>query len=415
MNRSPDIGQLIDVIAADPMLRQELADVRSADAFADACATVAEAHSLGVSAAEVRDRLLRHGIAWQLRHITPAGTPEVASERSFAGWVPIHIFPDGPRSEVLWSMLGVSRFDDPFFAQTVTGALSSPLATLLHRHTSLVELIAASERETAVEPAGFVFHVSRCGSTLVSQMFARVPRIISISEAQPLTAVAGDSRLSATDRGSAFRALIRLYGRKTSGNETASLFKFGARELFAWRAIREIYPHVPRVVLHRDPVEVIVSNILQGSETTLPGNLPPGVLCQPPQPVSSAEDYAAFVLWRIYAWAAEAARADGSLTIRYSDLPKAVEALIAPHFGIALDEVERVAMRGVAHLYAKDPDPTVVFTPDSARKQARADASTRAWVSNWFHDSCGELAAWTHPLPSEDLESRVFREASSSS
>ena len=322
-------------------------------------------------------------------------TPSAKPERSFAGWVPIHIFRGGPQPQVLWSRLGTPRFDDPFFTQTVTTALQSPLARLLQRTTSLDELVSASEREPAVEPAGFIFHVSRCGSTLVSQMFARLPRIISISEPQPLMAAADDPRLSQTDRQRAFRALIRLYARKVNGSEIGAVFKFGLRELFAWRAIAKMFPHVPRLVLHRDPVEVLVSNLAQAAEATLPGNLSPELLGAPPQPILTHEDYSAFVLSRIYAHAAEAAREPGTLTVDYTDLPAVVKSRIAPHFGIALDDTDRAAMRAATRLYAKDADRTVEFIPDSAGKQAGASASAREWVAKWFQQPYRELLALT--------------------
>src|ERR1700712_2848198 len=91
----------------------------------------------------------------------------VKPSRSFSGWVPIHILEHGPRPEVWWSHLGGLRFEEPFFLQTVTNALNSPLAKLLQRSTKIEELIAAAEQEPFVEPAGFIFQVTRCGSTLV--------------------------------------------------------------------------------------------------------------------------------------------------------------------------------------------------------------------------------------------------------
>jgi hypothetical protein len=38
-------------------------------------------------------------------------------------------------------------------------------------------------------PTGFIFHMSRCGSTLVSQMLASIPDNVVISEAGPIDAV----------------------------------------------------------------------------------------------------------------------------------------------------------------------------------------------------------------------------------
>lgn len=318
-------------------------------------------------------------------------TPSAKPDRSFAGWVPIHIHGNRPQPTVLWSHLGGQRFDDPFFVHTVTRAFYTPLAKLLQRTTSLDELAAAAEREPSVEPAGFIFHVSRCGSTLVSQMFARLPRIISVSEPQPLMVASDDPHLSQMDRQRAFRALIRLYGRKVSGSETASVFKFGMRELFQWRAISEMFPHVPRIVLHRDPIEVLVSNVREIAELTMPGNLPADALGEPPQPLTSHEDYAAFVLSRIYAFAADLARSPGTLTIAYTDLPHAVESRIAPHFGITLDDADRTAMREATRLYAKDPDRFVEFQPDTAEKQAGTSAPARAWCASFIEPFHAQL------------------------
>ena len=303
-----------------------------------------------------------------------------AAPRSFAGWTPIHIFRSTPQPEILWSRLGTSRFDDPFFTQTVGTALNRPLPKLLQRTTSLDELVAASEREPAVDPLGFIFHVSRCGSTLISQMFARLPLIITISEAYPLMDATDDPRLSVGDRRRAFRALVRLYGRNVNGTETGSVFKLGLREIFAWRMIAEIFPHVPRLVLHRDPVEVLVSNLTTPCEAAFPGVIAAELLGPSPQPIVSHEDYTMFVFSRIYAAALDAARAPGSLVLDYTALPDAVENRIAPHFGIPLTDADRTAMRSASRINAKDASNTE-FSPDSADKQSRASAALREYCA----------------------------------
>jgi hypothetical protein len=314
------------------------------------------------------------------------------AHRSFAGWTPIHVFRGTPQPEILWSRLGTARFDDSFFTQTVTGALNTPLPKLLQRTTSLDELVAASEREPAVEPRGFIFHVSRCGSTLVSQMFARLPRIITISEAYPLMDATDDPRLSPEDRRRAFRALIRLYGRKVNGTEIGSVFKLGLRENFHWRMITEIFPHVPRLVLHRDPVEVLVSNLASPCEAAFPGVISAELLGPSPRPITNNEDYAMFVFSRIYAAALDAARAPGSLTLDYTALPDAVEKRIAPHFGITLTDAERAAMRAASRINVKDAS-DAAFTPDSAGKQASANAALREYCTAFIEPIHTQLRA----------------------
>lgn len=135
--------------------------------------------------------------------------------------------------------------------------------------------------------------------------------------------------------------------------------------------------------MRRDPLEVLVSNLAQPADVMLPGNLPPEVLGSPPFPITTHEDYVAFVCSRIYAHADEVAQAPGSLTINYPDLPHAVESLIAPHFGFDLDHVDRAAMHEATRLYAKDASRSTAFTPDSETKQRNGPAA-RELISKWF-------------------------------
>ena len=310
--------------------------------------------------------------------------------RSFADWTPIHVTHSTPQPQYLWSRLGTQRFDDPFFTQTVGTALNSPLPKLLQRTTSLDELVAASERESCVEPRGFIFHVSRCGSTLVSQMFARLPRIITISEAHPLMDATDDPRLSPEDRRRAFRALIRLYSRKVNGSEIGSVFKLGLRESFHWQMIAETFPNTPRLVLHRDPVEVLVSNLMSPCEAAFPGVISAELLGPSPRPILNNEDYAMFVFSRIYASVLDAARAPGSLTLDYTALPDAVENRIAPHFGITLTDDERAAMRAASRINVKDATDKA-FTSDSADKQAGASTALREYCATFIEPICEQL------------------------
>jgi hypothetical protein len=218
-------------------------------------------------------------------------------------------------------------------------------------------------------------------------MFARLPRAITISEAQPIAAVCDDPRLGPGERQRALAALIRLYSRKVQGLETCSLFKFGVRELLAWRVLAEAFPDVPRVVLHRDPVEVLVSNLASPAEASMPGYIPAAALGTPPFPVSSHEDFTLFVFARVFARAAEFAATPGTLTISYPSLPDAVESLIAPHFGLTLSDGDRDAMRTATGLYAKDAARSAAFVPDSAAKQAQASGTLRERAERWLGES----------------------------
>jgi hypothetical protein len=69
MTPSPDLAALIEIIAADPVTERALADEKSNDALALACAALAEMHSLRVTADEVRALLRARTLIWMQRHI----------------------------------------------------------------------------------------------------------------------------------------------------------------------------------------------------------------------------------------------------------------------------------------------------------------------------------------------------------
>lgn len=311
---------------------------------------------------------------------------------AFAGWTPIHIPRGTPDFGVLWSWLGEKRYGDPFLDQTLTAALQRPLSLLLQRFTSLAQLVEIAEASPALAPQGFIYHVSRCGSTLVAQMLARLARAIVISEARPFTLALEDRRLSAADRLRAFRALVRLFGRRSDG-ESAYFIKFDSQNILQWRAITAAFPEVPRLILHRDPVEVLVSNFTQLQGGLAPGQIDPALLGEPSRPLASPEDYSAFVLSRFYAAAVEAAAAPGSLTLDYRSLPRAVTSHVAPHFGLTLSAADRAAMDAATAVYAKDASRTAPFASDSAAKQAEADAATRALAAEWLAPHYEKLRA----------------------
>src|ERR1043166_3127673 len=99
-------------------------------------------------------------------------------------WVPLRFLARDQRNLVDWVFVGGERFTDPFFEQTVSRCLTHPANVLFRHQTSVEVLREIYEQRRGLEPAGFIFHMSRCGSTLISQMLAAVKRNIVISEAR---------------------------------------------------------------------------------------------------------------------------------------------------------------------------------------------------------------------------------------
>ncbi|HTD35244.1 MAG TPA: hypothetical protein VK665_16380, partial [Candidatus Elarobacter sp.] len=109
------------------------------------------------------------------------------SEPSLHEWTPVWIRTAGEPA-VDWSIVR-TPLADPFFEQTAARAMQHPFNLLFARETPLDVLLRDGALGSSAAPDGFVFHMSRCGSTLVAQMLAALPSSIVVSEAQPLDAI----------------------------------------------------------------------------------------------------------------------------------------------------------------------------------------------------------------------------------
>jgi hypothetical protein len=218
--------------------------------------------------------------------------------------------------------------------------------------------------------------MSRCGSTLVSQMLAALPDTIAVSEPAPLDIIvrmaadgAGDSRGL-----SALRAMVAALGRAGSGGGRRFVLKLDSWQTLMLPVFRAAFPSVPWVFLYRDPVEVLVSLTLTPSVQFM-ANVPHhhGI---DTQAGASVEEHVARILERICATAADRA-SDGGLLVNHSQLPGAIGPILA-HFGIVPDEEGLAAIARTARRDAKSPWREHVA--DSQSKQSSASPAVRAAV-----------------------------------
>ena len=301
-------------------------------------------------------------------------------------WMPIRFCWRGQDPFVDWCYMGVDRFTAPFFSDTIQRRLSNPFS-LLFRHQTPIEFLGElCLTAEVVPPTGFIFHMSRCGSTLVSQMLAALPTSIVISEAPPIDAVI-ETRLASTadrQRPEWLKWMIGALGRRRNAAERDLFIKFDSWNLLELDFIRSVYPTVPWIFLYRDPVEVIVSHMRQRGSQTVPGameKLLPGLSISDALQMP-AEEYCARVLARVCEAALEHADDDRGLFVNYDQLPGSVTGCIANHFGLSLSSDEVDTINRAARFDAKTPQMT--FEPDSVRKRAAESEATRDAAAVWL-------------------------------
>jgi hypothetical protein len=320
--------------------------------------------------------------------------PITASQ--FAGWMPIGVYWQGKQPMVDWCRLGELRFIEPFFSDTVGKALRLPFNSLFRRQTPIEDLCELQACAPGVPPTGFIFHMSRCGSTLMAQMLASLPQNIVISEAPPIDSILNarfrDPSVTDEQRVLWLRALVSAFGRTNCNRQGSFFVKFDSWHTLDLPLIQRAFPRVPWIFIYRDPVEVLVSHQNRPGAQMIPGMLGPGVEYLPGDvhQQMSSEEYRARVLTRICTAAAEH-RNDCGLFVHYEQLPGAVCLLLENHFNVPPSEAEILRMCKVAEYDAKSP--SLSFTPDRARKRRDATDSIHAVTARWLTPIYEQLEA----------------------
>ena len=274
-----------------------------------------------------------------------------------ARWTPIRFNFDGPTPTVDWADLSAERFDEPFFDQTVARWATSPGAQPLVR-TGL-EALVALDAEPSLDPGGMIFHLSRCGSTLVSHLLGTLPGVVVVAEPSPLNALLGldPNRVDAAALVQTVRLLVRALGRLRHGDERHLVLKCTSWNIRRQEILAAAFPDTPWVWVQRDPTQVVASLLANP-----PGWL--GVREVPPQtalrfgvdpaalPTMTRPEFAARALG---AMLLSATVGPGRrICVDHADLPAAVWDRVAAHFGMDIDDAAIERMTEQSRFYSKD-------------------------------------------------------------
>jgi hypothetical protein len=291
-------------------------------------------------------------------------------------WIPCRVVWEQGRPLTDWCYLGGARFSEPFFHQTIRRVMRRPFAAAFQRRAAIEEW----DDTASPDPSGLIFHMSRCGSTLISQMLKAISGVTVFSEPAPVDVVVRASEfgidVSVEQHAKWLRTIVRALG---SG--------FGQRAYFlkldCWHALdlplfRRAFPSVPWIFVYRDPLEVLASHAAEPAEWTDRGFLQAerfGFDAAQIPPAALAE-YRAHLLAGILRRAVEDSGELEGCLVNYSQLPDCGWTTLPRMFGLDPSAREIAAMQEVATQDAKRS--AFAFAPDAERKRAGATQALHA-------------------------------------
>jgi hypothetical protein len=288
-------------------------------------------------------------------------------------WFPHHY--DAATRSVSWLLPrghAIEPFQDQYIARCRQGGL---LNQLIQPRTPLAPWLSSSEDADAAPPAGFIFHLSRCGSTLLSGCLAELDDTSVLSEPPLLTALLLDATLAEDQKHAALRRLVRAQGAPHAGRRRI-VVKWNAWDLFHGPLIDAAFPGVPQVLLFRDPEEILASHARSAGR-----HMAGDPSLEPLHPAFAHRSADGLLGWRIKVLDAlsrtmlDRAGQPGAMPLDYAKLDAAAIDAACRHFGLepSADARARIAQRQRFH--SKAPDQR--FEADGAQKRQWFDVEDR--------------------------------------
>ena len=311
------------------------------------------------------------------------------------GWLPIDAVVVDGRPGLAWLNFAGVELAEPFFQQTVN-RLRSEHPERREVFTELDALLQLEKTFDSVAPTGFIFHSSRCGSTLLANACRAIDGAIVLSEPAPVDKLIIRFITDFDEHGSKeklysifLRGAVKALAQRRSGNERRLFVKFACCSVSQIERIQRLWPEVPCVFLYRDPVETIVSNLqnvpawLQDDDHRVLASITE-TATEAVAAMSTAE-LCARALGSFYAIATRVAN-DRTLLLNYNQLSLAEITNALNFFGVkpAAAEMETIARQ--SQTYAKSISGARTFVADANAKQRAAGELVRDAAQRWANE-----------------------------
>lgn len=266
-------------------------------------------------------------------------------------------------------------FRDDFFGTTTKRILQESLKDTVVT-TGVDVLLKRSQLYSSRDPSGFIFHISRCGSTTLSNMLMCAKEHFVLSEPHlPVKLfMQFPDAYPISFWIDIIRASMRTLGAsapKTASRYFVKLFHSYVLEV---PIFRQALPKTPEIFLYRDPLEVLMSHAKAASSwwyTQATTGLSAEEIFQRP-----IMELAARGIGRMLQAMVDHSNEE-TLLINYSEFGPSIPRTLLEFFGIPVTEQLVDDMLASAAIYSKGSQRTREFIPDSEAKRQAATPMMR--------------------------------------
>lgn len=293
-------------------------------------------------------------------------------------------------------------FDRPFFHMTVEDLVAADAAGTLDKVSVSFDDLRSMVGDIAPRPSGMIFHIGRCGSTLVSRMVGHDRQRLVLREAAPIgglhRASGGSDLVPTFTIEQAFKDTLACFDRFAASRGQRVIVKHSSWESFSMGRVAEILPDAPFVFIYRNPIETVESSLdghpgwanrLHQGRAELQRWVP--WLERVEEPFNAAAIYAS--VWAAGADAALRLPSDRVLLIDHADLsahPDDVVQRLRDHLDL---ELSVPAARAELNQYSKAREDGTEFDPSGAHAHPALSPTTRRQVLSIVGDLPDQLGA----------------------
>ncbi|GAA3775358.1 sulfotransferase family protein [Flavobacterium ginsengiterrae] len=293
-------------------------------------------------------------------------------QHPLSNWIPYKLIEKDNEVYFEWIYLSNLNFLEPFFDETMSKCRSHEYNSKRMKVVSSVEnVIEWADELESVELKSLVFHVSRCGSTMLSQSLATSSENIMISEGPVFDQILRSDNFGLDKKATLLKSVLKFLGQKRFPEQKNLILKLDAWHIFNAGYLRTIFPDIPFGLLYRNPVEVLKSHQKLMGMHMVPNLIPPTVFGISAQEIEeiSFQQYGALVLEKYFKGFLDFYETDQNvILLNYNEGMKNVIENFISFINVDYEVNEREKMFERLKKHSKNGN--VVFEGDSFKKEA---------------------------------------------